>query len=76
LLYADGHPKDDPKPAPASGGNMKGGGGKKHGNTRGTQPAERYKKYDKNGNFQKHGVSQDASTRYVRNSLMAGELTS
>jgi RHS repeat-associated protein len=63
-----------PKPAPAAGGTMKGGGGKKHGNTRGTQYAERYKKFDKNGNFRKHGVSHNASTRYTKQQLGGGRV--
>jgi len=75
---ANGHNVDDPpaeqKPATSSGGAMKGGGGKVHGNTRGTQYAERYKKYDKNGNFLKHGVSQKASTRYSKGQLNGGRV--
>ena len=48
-----------------------------HGNTLGSQPATLYKKYDKNGNFLKHGMSQDPSTRYPKygnNGLNGGYL--
>jgi RHS repeat-associated protein len=45
---------------------------KPHGNTAGDQPAELYEKYDKNGNFEKHGVSQDANKRYSKKELDGG----
>jgi len=45
-----------------------------HGNTAGNQPAEKYKKYDKNGKFLKHGVSQKASTRYTKKQLNGGRV--
>jgi hypothetical protein len=47
---------------------------KAHGNTAGNQPAELYEKYDKNGNFEKHGVSQDASKRYSKGEVAGGEV--
>jgi len=47
---------------------------KPHGNTAGDQPAELYKRYDKDGNFQKHGVSQKASTRYTAKQLKGGKV--
>lgn len=45
---------------------------KPHGNTAGDQPAELYEKYDANGNFEKHGVSQDASKRYSKKQVNGG----
>lgn len=47
---------------------------KPHGNTAGDQPAELYEKYDKSGNFEKHGVSQDASQRYSKKEVNGGEV--
>jgi hypothetical protein len=47
---------------------------KSHGNTAGNQPAELYEKYDKNGSFEKHGVSQDASKRYTKKQIDGGEV--
>jgi hypothetical protein len=47
---------------------------KPHGNTAGDQPAELYEKYDKNGNFEKHGVSQDANKRYSKSEINGGEV--
>jgi len=57
----------DPEPVPASGGAGK--GKKPHGNTAGNQHAERYEKRDTNGNLLKHGVSQNAATRYTKKQL-------
>jgi RHS repeat-associated protein len=48
---------------------------KPHGNTAGDQPAELYEKYDANGNFEKHGVSQDASKRYTKKEINGGKVT-
>ena len=45
---------------------------KPHGNTAGDQPAELYEKHDANGNFEKHGVSQDASKRYSKKDVNGG----
>jgi RHS repeat-associated protein len=45
---------------------------KAHGNTAGDQPAELYEKHDANGNFEKHGVSQDASKRYTKKEVNGG----
>jgi hypothetical protein len=45
---------------------------KPHGNTAGDQPAELYEKHDANGNFEKHGVSQDASKRYSKKEVNGG----
>ncbi|HET9281579.1 MAG TPA: RHS repeat-associated core domain-containing protein, partial [Candidatus Angelobacter sp.] len=47
---------------------------KPHGNTAGDQPAELYEKYDKNGNFQKHGVSQNSNKRYTQKQLNGGRI--
>ena len=47
---------------------------KVHGNTAGEQPATLYEKYDANGNFLKHGISQDPSKRYTREELNGGYL--
>jgi hypothetical protein len=40
-----------------------------HGNTAGNQPATLYEKYDSNGNFLKHGVSQNPGKRYTQKEL-------
>ena len=48
---------------------------KAHGNTAGSQPAELYKKSDKEGNLEKHGVSQDASKRYSKTEVGEGKVT-
>ena len=45
---------------------------KPHGNTAGDQPAELYEKHDANGNFEKHGVSQNASKRYTKKEVNGG----
>jgi RHS repeat-associated protein len=42
---------------------------KVHGNTAGEQPAELYKKTDKDGKLQKWGVSKDASKRYTKKQI-------
>jgi len=47
---------------------------KAHGNTAGNQPAELYEKYDKDGNFEKHGVSQDAGKRYTKKEIGGGQV--
>ena len=47
---------------------------KVHGNTAGKQPATLYEKYDKNGVFQKHGISQNPSKRYSQKELDGGFL--
>jgi hypothetical protein len=47
---------------------------KVHGNTAGSQPAELYEKYDSAGNFEKHGVSQDAGKRYTKAEIAGGEV--
>ena len=46
-----------------------------HGNTAGSQPAELYEKTDKNGDLEKHGVSQDASKRYSKAEIGEGKVT-
>jgi hypothetical protein len=46
-----------------------------HGNTAGNQPAELYEKTDKDGNLEKHGVSQDASKRYSKAEVGEGKVT-
>ncbi|MBI3404322.1 MAG: hypothetical protein HY046_02575, partial [Acidobacteria bacterium] len=46
-----------------------------HGNTAGNQPAELYEKTDKDGNLEKHGVSQDASKRYSKTEVGEGKVT-
>ena len=57
-------------------GGGKGGGksGKKnvHGNTVGDQPAELYRRTDKDGNFLKWGISNNAATRYTKKQLDGG----
>jgi len=45
-----------------------------HGNTAGDQPATLYERYDADGNFLKHGISQDPSKRYTQNELDGGYL--
>ena len=45
-----------------------------HGNTAGDQPATLYERYDADGNFLKHGVSQDPSKRYTQSELNGGYL--
>ena len=45
-----------------------------HGNTAGDQYAELYERYDADGNFLKHGVSQDASSRYTKKELNGGDI--
>ncbi|MDP9268026.1 MAG: hypothetical protein M3P27_06820, partial [Acidobacteriota bacterium] len=47
---------------------------KPHGNTAGEQPAELYKRYDKDGNLEKHGVSQDVNKRYTKSELNGGKV--
>jgi RHS repeat-associated protein len=46
-----------------------------HGNTAGNQKAELYEKTDKDGNLEKHGVSQDASKRYSKAEVGEGKVT-
>ena len=55
------------------GGSSKISGGS-HGNTAGNQPATLYERYDADGNFQKHGISQDPSRRYSQKELDGGYL--
>lgn len=45
-----------------------------HGNTAGDQPATLYEKYDADGGFRKHGVSQDPSKRYTEAEMDGGYL--
>lgn len=45
-----------------------------HGNTAGSQPATLYERYDADGNFLKHGISQNPSTRYTQKELNGGYL--
>ena len=45
-----------------------------HGNTAGDQPATLYERYDADGNFLKHGISQDPSKRYTQAELDGGYL--
>ncbi len=45
-----------------------------HGNTAGDQPATLYEMYDADGNFLKHGISQDPASRYSRPELRGGFL--
>lgn len=66
LRNADGTFAPDGGPSRASGGT--------HGNTAGDQPATLYERYDADGNFQKHGVSQDPSRRYTQKELDGGYL--
>jgi RHS repeat-associated protein len=47
---------------------------KPHGNRAGDQPATLYERYDRDGNFQKHGVSQDPAKRYTQKELDGGYL--
>jgi RHS repeat-associated protein len=47
---------------------------KVHGNTAGTQPATLYEKYDADGIFLKHGISQNPSKRYTQKELNGGYL--
>jgi len=50
--------------------------GKAHGNTAGDQSATLYKKFDKDGNFEKHGVTQcdPPSKRYTKKEIDGGEV--
>jgi RHS repeat-associated protein len=48
--------------------------GSTHGNTAGDQPATLYERYDAEGNFLKHGISQDPSRRYTQAELDGGYL--
>lgn len=43
-------------------------------NTAGDQPATLYELYDDDGNFLKHGISQNPSTRYTQKELDGGVL--
>lgn len=45
-----------------------------HGNVAGDQEAVLYKRYDKDGNFEKHGVTQDPDTRYSKKEIDGGRL--
>jgi hypothetical protein len=47
---------------------------KPHGNRADDRPATRYKKYDKDGNFRKHGVTQneDPTKRYTKKQIDGG----
>ena len=45
-----------------------------HGNTAGNQPAILYERYDSNGEFLKHGISQNPSKRYTQAELDGGYL--
>jgi hypothetical protein len=45
-----------------------------HGNIAGDQKATLYELYDKDGNFLKHGISQDPSKRYTQKELDGGYL--
>jgi len=45
-----------------------------HGNTAEDQPATLYERYDANGNFLKHGISQNPSRRYTQKELDGGFL--
>jgi hypothetical protein len=45
-----------------------------HGNTAGDQPATLYERYDADGNFLKHGISQDPARRYTQAELDGGYL--
>ena len=47
---------------------------KPHGNTVGDQPATLYERYDADGNFLKHGISQNPGTRYTQKELNGGYL--
>jgi RHS repeat-associated protein len=65
LRNADGtFAYDGGRKAPTQGGT--------HGNTAGDQPATLYERYDAEGNFQKHGISQDPSKRYTQKELDGG----
>lgn len=47
-----------------------------HGNTLDDRPATLYEKYDKDGNFQKHGITkhEDPSKRYTKKQIDGGEV--
>jgi hypothetical protein len=45
-----------------------------HGNTAGTQEAVLYERYDAEGKFLKHGISQDPAKRYSKAELAGGYL--
>lgn len=45
-----------------------------HGNTAGDQDASLYERFDKDGNFQKHGVAEDLDKRYSKKELDGGTL--
>lgn len=45
-----------------------------HGNTAGSQEAVLYERYDADGNFLKHGISQDPAKRYTKPELNGGQL--
>jgi hypothetical protein len=45
-----------------------------HGNVAGDQPATLYERYDSDGNFLKHGISQDPGRRYTQAELDGGYL--
>lgn len=47
-----------------------------HGNKLDDRPATLYEKYDKNGNFQKHGITkhEDPSKRYTKKEIDGGEV--
>ncbi|MBZ0154544.1 MAG: hypothetical protein K8J09_23695 [Planctomycetes bacterium] len=57
-------------------GGPKGRTGGTHGNTAGAQEAFLYERFDADGNFLKHGVTQDLSTRYTLSELDGGYLIS
>lgn len=56
------------------GGRKRASGSGTHGNTAGDQPATLYERYDADGNFLKHGISQDPSKRYSKKELDGGFL--
>jgi hypothetical protein len=64
----------DEAPAPATAAGGAGKGKKPHGNTAGSQYAELYARYDKEGKFLKWGVSQNAAKRYSQKELAGGRI--
>ncbi|MCK6574471.1 hypothetical protein L6V77_25600, partial [Myxococcota bacterium] len=67
LRNADGTFAFDGGPKPRTTGGT-------HGNVAGDQPATLYERYDADGNFLKHGISQDPRRRYTQAELESGYL--
>ena len=62
--------------ADAPKGGTKGTSNPPHGNTLDNRPATLYEKYDKDGNFLKHGITkhEDPSKRYTKAQIGGGEI--